>query len=358
MLSLGFAGVVLAITQGGPSYFLQLGRTSDALDTTRQVIGPDVVVPLETGHDGERAWTLARDPLLLGGEDVAADLDRPAYRAQRIGYPLLASPWRLAGETSLLWGLFATNVVVVGAGTVVTGALAAARRAPPVPVAYAFVANPLVWLSVLFDLADALALCGVVAALVMARRGRTGWLAGASVVAALAKETSLLGLGAAALLARGLPVRTRLAMFVPGAVAAGAWRLYVSTRDGFGVGGGVKELRGAPFSGYVEVWSHGLPDAEDWVYLVITLALLGFAAWVLLLWWRDRRDLLLCTALPFAAIMPFLAAVVIDVPINSVRVIGPALTLVAVYRASANAAARRRVAGASASAHMTVRGPS
>lgn len=331
MVAMAAAGLVMAASQGGPSYFLGLGRTSDNLEEAQDVFGPDVVVPFRIGHDGERFWALARDPLLLEGDDLADRLDRPAYRAQRIGYPMLAAPWRLAGERPLLWGLFVTNLLVVGAGTVATGSLAVTRGARPSPVAYAFVANPLVWLSVMFDLGDGLALLGLLAALLAVARHRVGWTGAASVLAALAKETSLLGLAGAAVLSRGLDRKTRLALVVPGAVAAALWRLYVVTRPGFGATT-LKELRVIPFSGYVSVWRQGFASATDWAYLVVTLGLLALAGWCVALWWRDRGDLLLCAALPYALLMPFLAPVVY-VPINSVRVVGPALTLAAVYHA-------------------------
>jgi hypothetical protein len=333
--------LILASSLGGPGYFLQLGEKSEALPLVRELLGPDIPVRALIGHDGERFWSLARDPLLLEGQPLADRLDRPAYRAQRIAYPLLAAPWRAGGETALLWGLVLTNVLVIGAGTYLTGRLAEARGTRSRFVPYAFAANPLVWLSLLFDLSDALALTGVVAAMWAIQRRRSDLVAASSVVACLAKETSLLGLLVAAGLARGLSWRQRVALVVPGALAAAGWRAYVITRPGFDQGGSVRELRLIPFSGYLDVWGHGFPDATDWVYLVVTLAILAFSAYVVVLWWHDRQDLLLGASVPYALVMPFLAPIVIDVPINSVRVIGPAITLVAVYLASRRASPSR-----------------
>jgi hypothetical protein len=330
MLSLGLVGLLLAGTLGGPGYFLQLGQTSDSLELAREVLGAEVPVPLKVGHDGERFWLLARDPLLLGGESLATDLDRPSYRAQRIGYPLLAAPWRLGGEQSLLWGLFVTNVIVVGLGALATGALASDRGGSAL-LAYAFAANPLVWLALLFDLSDAVALAALMGTIWAASRARKGITAGLGVVAVLARETSLAGLAAAALLGAGLQRRIRFLMVVPGLLVGAAWRLYVVTRPGFGNETGSREFSLVPFSGYLDVWSHGLPSTSDWVYLIITIGLLAFSTFVVAMWRRDKRDVLLCAALPYAVAMPFLAPIVIDVPVNSARVIGPAVTLVAVY---------------------------
>ena len=98
----------------GPTWFLHLGREFEPpIDLAREKLGDDVVVPHEIGHDGKSFWVLARDPLLTQGADIRHFLDRPAYRAQRIAYPLIASPWGLGGEHLLLWGLIITNLGTV-----------------------------------------------------------------------------------------------------------------------------------------------------------------------------------------------------------------------------------------------------
>src|SRR5690606_24693443 len=116
--------------QGGPAYFLQLGELAPGLPKARAVLGEDVPTPLADGHDGEMFWQLARDPLLLDDEDLADHLARPVYRAQRIGFPALAAPWRLFGEEGLLWGMVLTNVAAVAAGTLAVGLWSAARGGP------------------------------------------------------------------------------------------------------------------------------------------------------------------------------------------------------------------------------------
>jgi hypothetical protein len=208
------------------------------------------------------------------------------------------------------------------------------RRGASARAGYWFVANPVVWVALLFDLGDAVALAAFLAAICVVDRRRPGLTVGFGIVAALARETSLLVLGAAAVLTRGLPLKARLALVLPGVAATGLWRSYVVTRPGFGGPVSSRELTPVPFAGYLETWSHGFPELIDWAYLAITLGMLAFAAWAVALWWRDRRDLLLCAALPFAVLMPFLAPVVVDVPLNSIRVLGPAFTLVAIYRTS------------------------
>ena len=325
-IALGISVLVLAVTQGGPDYFLQLGERSHNLELARDVLGDDVAVPLEDGHDGENSWVLARDPLLRDAE-VAERFDRPTYRAQRIGYPALAAPWRLGGEQALLWGLVVTNLVAVVAGTWAAGRLGGGRPL----AAYAFAFNPLVILALLFDFVDALALAGVVAALLAVARGRLGWAAAASVLAALAKEPSLLALGAAAALARGLSVRARLALVVPGAVAAGAWRLYVISRPGFGADPEVQELEAVPFQGFVDAWDRSWGPGDHWFDAAVAVALVGVAIVAVVLAVR-RRDLAATAALGPCLLLPFLSAQVVALPTNSLRAVGAAITLVGISR--------------------------
>ena len=316
----------MASTQGGPAYFIQLGQQSRALELARELLGDDVPTPVADGHDGESYWLLARDPTLSGGEDLARNFDRPLYRAQRIGYPALAAPWRLGGEQALLWGLVVTNLVAVAVGTYVTGSMVV-RRGGSRLAGYVFAANPLVWLSLLFDFSDAVALAALVAAVWALRGRRPGWAAVFAVVAALAKESSLLGLGALAVLTPGLGRRERALAVIPAAAGVGLWRLYVMAQPGFGSDPQVQEFVLRPFSGFVDAWQLGWSPMGDWIYAAISMALVPIAALVVWAWWRHRDSIELCAALPYALFVPFLSAQVLDIPINSVRAIGPALTL-------------------------------
>ncbi len=328
-LAMAVVVAVMAISQGGPAYFIQLGDKSRALDFAREVLGEDVPVPLEDGHDGESFWLLARDPTLSGGADLAEHFDRPTYRAQRIGYPLLASPWRLGGEQALVWGLVATNLAAVAVGTFLAGSIVARQGGPPL-AGYAFAANPLVWLALLFDFSDAVALAGLVGVVLALRRGRPGLAGVVGVVAALAKESSLLGIGALAVLGRGLSLRQRALLAIPPGVAALAWRLYVIAQPGFTSDAQVQEFALIPFSGFEEAWRLGWSPSGEWVHAAISIALVPVAVLVVVAWSRRRGSLELCAALPFALFVPFLSGQVLDIPINSVRAIGPALTLGAV----------------------------
>lgn len=327
-LAMAVVVALMSSTQGGPAYFIQLGEKSRALEFAREILGEDVPTPVADGHDGESFWLLARDPTLSGGKDLAGYFDRPLYRAQRIGYPALASPWQLGGEQALLWGLVLTNLAAVGVGTYLTGA-SAARQGGPRLSGYVFAANPLVWLALLFDFSDAVALVGLVGA-VWALRGRRAGVAGFfGVLAALAKESSLLGLGAVAVLAPRLSRRERALLVVPAGLSAVAWRVYVIAQPGFSSDVQVQEFAIRPFSGYLEAWRLGWSPMGDWAHAAVSIALIPIVLLIVVAWWRHRSSLELCAALPYALFLPFLSGQVLDIPINSVRAVGPALTLAA-----------------------------
>lgn len=324
--ALAVAVAVLAAAQGGASYFIGLGERSTALELAREILGEDVSVPLADGHDGESYWLLSRDPLLRAGEDLARYLDRPLYRAQRIGYPALAAPWGVFGEQALLWGLVVTNLVAIGVGTYVTGRAAVEGGANP-RLGYLFALNPLAWFALLFDFCDAVALAGLVTFVLLVLRRRTGWAAVAATVAALAKESSALGIAAVVLGTRGLTVRERAMASVPPAVAVIGWRLYVMSRPGFGSDPEVQEFALIPFSGFEEAWRRGWVPNDHWAYAAVAILLVPAAAFVAWRWWQDRRSPLLLAALPYAAFVPFLSGQVLSIPINSLRAFGPAITL-------------------------------
>ena len=310
-----------------PAWFIQLGskRIPVAGGLAKRALGPDVVIPHVDGHDGRFFWVQARDPLLLHPRLDAANLDRPAYRAQRIGYPALAAPFRLFGEYGVVWALLLVNLTIVGLGTWWTMALALDLGAPP-RAAFGFVLNPAVIVAVLFDTSDALAIAAVIGVLLYLRRGRFPAAVGLGAVAALAKEPMLLALGAVALFSPGLPRLRRAALVGLPAVAAGGWALYERWRLGWPPSQ-IQEFT-SPFYGYVDAYRQGWKPVGNWGDALVAVAVLALAIVLVVIWWR-RRSVLLSAAVPFALLVPFLSSQVLDLADNSMRALGPALTLLA-----------------------------
>ena len=193
VLQLLIVGVFLGREGGNPEWFVHFGRSASALPLARQVLGRDVLVPNLHGSDGQAYWILARDPLLLHPNANARFIDRPVYRAQRIIYPALAAPFRLAGERGLLWGLIIGNLLAGAIGGLVTGLLSVELGGPAF-LALAFVVNPAPVVSTIADMSDGVALMALVATVLLLVRGDRRWMLVTGAIAALAKEPSLLGL--------------------------------------------------------------------------------------------------------------------------------------------------------------------
>jgi hypothetical protein len=308
----------------GPAWFLYLGRLDKDPPTVKQVsriLGPDVPVAAQSGHDGREFWVLARDPLLLSPRKDVSLLDLPRYRAERIAYPAVAAPWGLLGATALLLGLLVTNLLVVGIGTYFSCLLALHLRAPPMASVF-FAASPVVAVAVLLDLGDAMSLAALVASIYLFVRGRLGWAIAAGVVAVLAKQPALLGIVAVAAASPMVARRLRIIYVAVPAAALVAWTVYVAIR----LGGPGESLIGftLPFLGYARVipqWA----KYHSWLDAAVAVALLPAAGVVMVRWWQ-KRSLLLAAALPFAVIVPFLSSPVLYAAINSLRAFGPAIT--------------------------------
>lgn len=316
---------LLARADGNPQFFVHFGQEGSVVPMAKRVLGDDILIPHVDGHDGQAFWLLARDPLLVHGKEFLAPyLDRPTYRAQRIGYPLLAAPWRLGGETALLWGLLATNLAVILVGGLVARSLVAhlggASRG-----SLAFALCPGVLLATLFSLSDALALALLLATALAMTRRRIGVAVACGVLAALTKESALLGLAGFAFLTPRLPARTRALLFAAPAAAAAAWALYVRWRLGWQVAAPVHELA-PPFWGYLDAFRRGWSPIGNWSDAFVAFALVPFAVFGIGRWW-SRRTLLLAGGVPFLLLVPFLSAGILDLANNSLRAVTPSLTL-------------------------------
>ena len=118
------------------------------------------------GYDGQFAYQIARDPL-----GASRFLDVPAYRYQRILYPLVA--WVLAaGQGTLVpWTLIAVNWLALVAGTWITEEILAGRGVSCwYALSYGLFAGLL--MAVRLDLTEPLALALAQAAILSYERGR------------------------------------------------------------------------------------------------------------------------------------------------------------------------------------------
>jgi hypothetical protein len=285
-----------------------------------------VPTPLIDGEDGVQYWVLSRDPVLVRVPDVKPYLDRPPYRADRVVYPLLAAPLRLVGEKALLWGLLITNVLAAGVGT-----WAAARIARnwggPGWAGLTVALCPGIAVATLFDTIDVLAIAFLLLALLGIQEGRWAGAIVAASAAVLTKEVFVLGIVGLAVFARSMPLRRRVQLILAPSAAFAGWALYVRARLG-AAGSGTGQDLTAPLSGYFRLlFRHGL-WATDRVSQELAALVLILALGTLVAWWR-RRSMVLSAAAPFALLTLFLGPWVLGLLQNSLRVVAPLLTLVA-----------------------------
>lgn len=339
LVHLALVAAFLLRFDGNPEWFVHFGRKGSVLPVARRVLGATVLVPHTDGHDGQAFWLLARDPLLTRPDDVGPYLDRPAYRAQRILYPALAAPWRLAGERGLLWGLLAVNLAAVAVGGYLTALLARELGAPE-RAGLAFALNPAVIVGVLLDVSDPLMLALLVLAMLCLLRRHWTAAAVAAAAASLAKEQALFALAAAALFWRGFPSRPRMRVLASAVLAVGAWALYQRWRLGWPPSQ-IQEFSW-PLWGYVDAYLRGWRHFNNWADATVAAALWPLA-WVTIQRWRRERSLLTVSALPYALYVPVLSAQVVDLAINALRAVGPLLTVLALdaYREANERSARR-----------------
>lgn len=177
-----YVGLTLARFDGDPLSFAIVGSRFDpGLPDGTQ------------GYDGQFAYQIARNPL-----GASPYLDVPAYRYQRILYPLLARCLSLGNERLLPWMLILINLIALPAGTALTEAILVQQG---LSRWYALTYGLFIGLlmPVRLDLTEPLAYLLVQAAVLAFRRQRLGLGAVWFALAALTRETTLLFVGGYAL---------------------------------------------------------------------------------------------------------------------------------------------------------------
>ena len=197
------------------------------------------------GYDGQFFYLVARDPLIVHATTLhALQSVGGAFRAERLGYPLLAFLASAGRASALPAALVAVNVATLLA---LTAWLAAAlRRRGRSPLwATAVALSPGMLLPVLRDLSDPLATACVLVGVLAWQERRRPTATVALAFAVLTREVSIvvvLALAAETAVrawrGRGIPEAPRAALteawpvIVIPAVAFTAWQLYVAVRNG------------------------------------------------------------------------------------------------------------------------------
>jgi len=275
------------------------------------------------GYDGQFAYQIARDPL-----GAPRFLDVPAYRFQRILYPLIAGAWAFGQAWRVPWTLIAVNWLALVAGTWFTEEILAGRGASRwYALSYGLFGG--LMMAVRLDLTEPLAYALAQAAVLSYERKQMRGAAGLLALAALTKETTLL-IAAGFLLSLALSRRWR--DLIEWAVIVGApfIALQVLLRvwlGEWGVGSGGAMATPFEWIPYRGLWSLAAINARAFALIALIVApialLPGLAALVAALRDLARRDvhLFVCILLVNALVIPFTPQSTLREPLGMLRFI-------------------------------------
>lgn len=174
-----YLGVVLIRADGDPLVFARLGagfRDGRPLDEHNE------------GYDGQFAYFIAMEP---NPTTAAAHLDVPAYRYQRLLYPMLARALAFGSPAAIPWTLLAVNIAAHLIGVLIVESwLVGHGISRWYALVYGLWAGLL--MAVRLDLNEPLAYALAAGAMLAQRRGRHWTAAALGGLALFAKETTLL----------------------------------------------------------------------------------------------------------------------------------------------------------------------
>jgi hypothetical protein len=305
-----------------PTIFIALGE--DAPVQTEYAVGllGEVTTRHDLGHDGKFFFAQANDPWYLEPEKNAVVLDRPAYRGQRMLFPLIAGGFGFFPPGVVVWSMLGTNLLAMAIGAFLAAKLAAMWGGSTwlglwVPLN----------IGLLFELdiggAGILAYACCLGGLYALVTQRT-WLAPILfAAAALSREVMVLfAVGVFVLWwleRRELPWR----LVITPVVAMAVWYLYLHVRLAGvpGVGGGT-ETFAPPFVGFSEAFRSWVRDPTNLFYELPLLAVIvAFVPLAL-----RSRLLIAWGALPFVALATILSVNVWREPFDLTRALAPVFT--------------------------------
>lgn len=294
------------------------------------------------GYDGQFNYYIARDP-----STAAQYLDVPAYRFQRILFPIMGRVLTLGQESLIPWTFLIINLIALAWGTFLLESLLKAYGVSRwYALSYGLTLG--VFGSVRLSLSEPLAYGLVIGAIYLANR--EGWLLSAVLLAlaALAKETTLFF--AAGFVLYLLYKREWVKAVYVGLIAVipfAIWQLVLRANFGsFGVGSGgalATSFEVIPFMGIVRIITDSAPEARAGLLLIFSVILIPFVlvpmAWALRRSWRDIRankiSFYTCLILVTAGVMPFVPFSTYREPIGILRFIVGLQIAVIVYAAQA-----------------------
>lgn len=300
----GLVAFVLLMPRGfDPSGFVLMGdRYADWSALPAPVRG----LSQSTGFDGQFYYRLALSPFARDEQVYGIRFDFPAYRAQRIGYPVLAWVAALGSPANTAAALLAVNVVALGLLAGVSAWLVRAGALSRIGCVM-ICGWPGFLVALSHDTAEIVQSALLLAALACFLKGRRGWYAVLAFATLITRETALPILAGIALAeaARALRSNDRprtgqiVAVFAPLVAWAAWWALNVWRFGDVGQAQVAGMNLGPPFLNAMRVLAANLSTAQQWspdlaveafTRLVFLSTLGGFLAFLAFAVVRLRRQ--------------------------------------------------------------------
>jgi hypothetical protein len=317
-----FAVRLLAEFDWNPSTTIKFGEVFTEQNEYAEALLGEIVIAPQAGHDGKFFFSQAMDPFYLEPETHAIYLDRPAYRAQRMLYPTLASLGGLLSPVATAWGLVMVNILAMGVGTAYTS-LVAQRMGLSTWYGLAFTLNPGIFIVMAIDGSGIVAGAGLMAGVYYTMRRDLVPAVIALSAAALSRETMLI---AAAGLAWYLVKKTGRVPWVYSApfVAVALWWMYVHTKLQEGASQDLQAV-GLPFVGFAEAMGRWLSEPDSLVSMGTGILLILVSLSLLIRSIRTPTELGWATA-GFALLGLLLSEPVWHEYFDSARALAPVVT--------------------------------
>ncbi|MBZ0285877.1 MAG: glycosyltransferase 87 family protein [Anaerolineae bacterium] len=308
LLCLIYMVFVLLQNNGDPLAFVTIGtRFSQGI--------PDG----SEGYDGQFNYYIARDP-----STAAQFIDVPAYRFQRILFPLLGRVLALGQESLIPWAFLLINLVSLAVGTYLLEKLLIGHGVSRwYAITYGLTLG--IFGSLRLSLSEPLAYALVIGGITLAHREKWLWSALLFALAALAKETSLFFPAAYTLY---LLYKRQWRIAIPftfiGVLPFAIWQLILRNQFGeFGIGSGgalSTSFEVIPFAGVIRILTDSPAEARAGLLFIFGAILLPFVlvpvVWALWRCWVDMRTGNLST---YWFLMLVNAAILLFVPLSTYR---------------------------------------
>ncbi len=302
VIMLLYVGLVLAQNRGDPLAFAVLGtKFSQGLPNGT------------AGYDGQFAFQIALAPA-----HAAPFIDVPAYRYQRILYPLLARWFALGNAALIPWSLIAVNLLAIGVGTWATARILSALGVSRwFALGYGLYGGQFLVLRT--DLNESLAQALVQLATLAWLKKRIGWMAILFALAALAKETTLIFAAAFGLYFLWKRNWRAAGMLTLAGVPFAAWQIFLWRWLGaFGVGSGgegATPFSLVPLGGWLWMAEVSLAAFALVSLVVVPLAIFPALAGL----WLSVRSLGAKLVHPFVLALLLNSAVMLFLPASTFR---------------------------------------